>query len=65
MSEDARLRRRKFDHERYIAHREERLEKQRAYYCAHREQCIAAVAKCYKRKSQIKYLKQYGKSESS
>lgn len=53
MTEEATLRRKQLDHERYIAHREERKAKQRAYYAANRERCIAAV-RASKHKAQMK-----------
>ena len=37
------MRRRRLDHERYMAHREERKEKQRAYYREHRDELLAKV----------------------
>ena len=40
---EARERRKRLDHERYMRHQEERKAKQRAYYAAHREQCIQSV----------------------
>jgi hypothetical protein len=40
MSEEARMRRKKLDHERYMRHREERLTKQRDYYSIHREEIL-------------------------
>ena len=42
MSEE-KERRKRLDHERYMRHQEERKAKQRAYYAAHREQCIQSV----------------------
>ena len=51
MTEESRLRRKRKDHERYIANREERLEKQRTYYASNRKQCIAAV-----RNSEVKRI---------
>ena len=43
MEEDARQRRKRLDHERYMRHQEERKAKQRAYYEAHKEQCKRSV----------------------
>ena len=43
MEEDARQRRKRLDHERYMQHQEERKAKQRAYYEAHTEQCKRSV----------------------
>jgi hypothetical protein len=40
------------DHERYILHREQRLERQRAYYIAHREYYLRNI-------SQISYESEY------
>ena len=37
MTPEAKARRRQKDHERYMAHRDERLAKQRAYYREHQE----------------------------
>lgn len=37
------MNRKERDHERYMQQREERLQRQRAYYADHREQCRAAV----------------------
>lgn len=39
-------RRQILDHERYMRNAEERKERQRAYYRAHKEQCKRAVSKC-------------------
>ncbi len=58
MTEEARLRRKKRDHERYMKHREERLAWQRAYYKANRDSCIASVKRS-KRKRFIREL--YGR----
>lgn len=41
--EEAKERRRKKDHLRYIRQREARLEKQRAYYREHKEECKLSV----------------------
>ena len=41
MEEDARQRRKRLDHERYMRHQEERKAKQRAYYAANREEILA------------------------
>ena len=50
MTEEARLRRKKLDHERYMRNREERQAYQREYYATHREQCkLAVVISQYKR----------------
>lgn len=51
MTEESRLRRKAKDHERYLASCEERKAKQRAYYAANKEKCIASV-----RKSEIKKI---------
>ena len=40
---EAKERRKRLDHERYMRHQEDRKAKQRAYYAAHREQCIQSV----------------------
>lgn len=40
---EAKERRKRLDHKRYMRHQEERKAKQRAYYAAHREQCIQSV----------------------
>ena len=45
MTEEARKRRKKKDHERYMANRQERLARQKAYYQSNRESCIASVKK--------------------
>ena len=52
---EAKERRKRLDHERYMRHREERKAKQRAYYAAHREQCIQSVRES-RRKRIIKEL---------
>lgn len=41
--EDPKERRRRLDHERYMRNREQRKERQKAYYALHREQCIRSV----------------------
>lgn len=38
-----RLRRKQYDHERYMRHHEERLKRNREYYAQNREKCILAV----------------------
>ena len=43
MTEEAKKRRKRLDHERYMRHQEERKAKQRAYYEAHKEQCKRSV----------------------
>lgn len=40
-------RRRQRDHERYLRQRDERLEKQRAYYRAHREDILRKAKRRY------------------
>lgn len=40
MSEEARIRRKQLDHERYMRNREKRLAKQREYYSIHREEIL-------------------------
>ena len=50
--EAARERRRAMDHLRYLRHHEARLELQREYYNAHREECRERVRRCQKRKKQ-------------
>lgn len=62
MTEEARQRRKQRDHERYMAHREERLARQRTYYILNRESCIASV-KQSKRKRFIREL--YGRNSDS
>lgn len=59
----SKLTRKEKDHARYIAHREERLEKQRVYYRLHREQCKAKVKECKRRRDErLRYLLQnYGR----
>lgn len=42
-TEEAKARRKKLDHERYLKQRGLRLEKQRKYYLANREKCIKRV----------------------
>lgn len=43
MTEEATIRRRRLDHERYMRSREERKQRQRAYYREHREELLAKV----------------------
>lgn len=43
MSEEAVIRRRQRDHERYMRNRAERLERQRAYYAANRDVLLGKV----------------------
>lgn len=45
------------DHERYMQQREERLQRQRAYYAAHREQCREAVKRS-REKRIMKYIQE-------
>lgn len=44
MSEKAKARRKRLDHERYMRNQKERQKKQREYYATHREQCRLAIA---------------------
>lgn len=55
MTEAARERRKRLDHERYMRSREERKERQRAYYAANRERCKAKVRECQERR----WLREY------
>ena len=50
MTEEARLRRKQRDHERYMAQREEWLVRQRSYYASNREACIASVKRAQKKR---------------
>ncbi len=50
MTEESRQRRREKDHERYIASCEERKAKQRAYYAANKERCIASIRNSEKKR---------------
>ena len=43
MTEEATIRRKRLDHERYMRSREERKQRQRAYYREHREELLARV----------------------
>lgn len=43
MTEEARERRRRLDHERYVRNREERKRRQKEYYRAHRSDILARV----------------------
>lgn len=49
-SEEARQRRKRLDHERYLRERDKRLKRQHEYYITHIEQCKAAAKRCYLRK---------------
>jgi hypothetical protein len=47
---EAKTRKQQRDHERYMRHRSERLERQRMYYREHREQVIESVKACQRRR---------------
>ena len=49
-------RRQQLDRDRYMRHREERLEKQKAYYRENRERCIQKVKECQKRREEYLYM---------
>lgn len=44
--------RQEIDHARYMAQREERLKRQRAYYRSHKEACKAKVKECKRRRDE-------------
>ena len=47
---ESRTRRQQLDHERYMANREERCAKQRAYYQENKERVTASIRDCERRR---------------